>query len=70
MTDACGAVEFAGPFVDARSMDMRFTLCNMGIELGTVAAYMQPDGTTLDWVKKRTRRRCTKRTGSPPISCV
>jgi len=37
-------------------MDMRFTLCNMGIELGAVAAYMQPDGTTLDWVKKRTSR--------------
>jgi len=51
VTDACGAVEFAGPFVDALSMDMRFTLCNMGIELGAVAAYMQPDATTLDWVK-------------------
>ena len=50
------AVEFAGPFVDALSMDMRFTLCNMGIELGAVAAYMQPDATTLDWVKKRTSR--------------
>jgi homoaconitase/3-isopropylmalate dehydratase large subunit len=50
------AVEFAGPFVDALSMDMRFTLCNMGIELGAVAAYMQPDATTLDWVNKRTSR--------------
>jgi len=56
VTNACGAVEFAGPFGDALSMDMRFTLCNMGIELGAVAAYMQPDGTTLDWVKKRTSR--------------
>jgi 3-isopropylmalate/(R)-2-methylmalate dehydratase large subunit len=50
------AVEFAGPFVDALSMDMRFTLCNMGIELGAVASYIQPDATTLDWVKKRTTR--------------
>jgi homoaconitase/3-isopropylmalate dehydratase large subunit len=47
------AVEFAGPFVDRLSMDMRFTLCNMGIELGAVASYLQPDATTLEWVKKR-----------------
>jgi 3-isopropylmalate/(R)-2-methylmalate dehydratase large subunit len=50
------AVEFAGPFVDALSMDMRFTVCNMGIELGAVASYMQPDATTLDWVKQRATR--------------
>ena len=50
------AVEFAGPFVDALSMDMRFTLCNMGIELGAVASYMQPDATTIEWVNKRTTR--------------
>jgi 3-isopropylmalate/(R)-2-methylmalate dehydratase large subunit len=50
------AVEFAGPFVDALSMDMRFTVCNMGIELGAVASYMQPDATTLDWVKPRATR--------------
>ncbi|OGA56448.1 MAG: hypothetical protein A3F74_26430 [Betaproteobacteria bacterium RIFCSPLOWO2_12_FULL_62_58] len=47
------AVEFAGSYVDELSMDMRFTLCNMGIELGAVASYIQPDAITLDWVKKR-----------------
>ncbi len=50
------AVEFAGPFVDRLSMDMRFTLCNMGIELGAVASYMQPDAATLQWVKQRARK--------------
>lgn len=47
------AVEFAGSYMDALGMDMRFTLCNMGIELGAVASYMQPDATTLEWVMKR-----------------
>lgn len=47
------AVEFAGSFVDELSMDMRFTLCNMGIELGAVASYIQPDAITLEWVKQR-----------------
>ena len=48
------AVEFAGPFVEALSMDLRFTLCNMGTEMGAVASYIQPDAVTLEWVKKRT----------------
>ena len=47
------AVEFAGSFVEHLSMDLRFTLCNMGVELGAVASYIQPDATTLDWVKER-----------------
>lgn len=47
------AVEFAGSYVDELSMDMRFTLCNMGIELGAVASYIQPDATTLEWVERR-----------------
>lgn len=46
------AVEFAGPFVDALSMDMRFTFANMGTEMGAVTSYIQPDRTTLDWVDK------------------
>lgn len=47
------AVEFAGPFVDALSMDMRFTLANMGTELGAVTSYIQPDAKTLAWVNRR-----------------
>lgn len=49
------AVEFAGPFIDALSMDMRFTFANMGVELGAVASYIQPDETTLNWVKPRAK---------------
>lgn len=46
------AVEFAGPFIDALSMDMRFTFANMGTEMGAVTSYIQPDDITLDWVNK------------------
>ena len=46
------AVEFAGPFIDQLSMDMRFTFTNMGTEMGAVTSYIQPDKTTLDWVDK------------------
>ncbi len=47
------AVEFAGPYVDALGMDMRFTLANMGTELGAVTSYIQPDARTLDWARGR-----------------
>jgi 3-isopropylmalate/(R)-2-methylmalate dehydratase large subunit len=49
------AVEFAGPYVDALGMDMRFTLANMGTELGAVTSYIQPDATTLEWVRARSQ---------------
>jgi len=47
------AVEFAGPFIDSLSMDMRFTFANMGTEMGAVTSYIQPDRITLDWVGRR-----------------
>ncbi len=47
------AVEFAGPFIDELSMDMRFTFANMGTEMGAVTSYIQPDPVTLDWVNRR-----------------
>lgn len=53
------AVEFAGPFIDALSMDMRFTFANMGTEMGAVTSYIQPDETTLEWVNMRGNRDYT-----------
>jgi 3-isopropylmalate/(R)-2-methylmalate dehydratase large subunit len=53
------AVEFAGSFIDALSMEMRFTFANMGVELGAVASYIQPDETTLAWVRPRATREFT-----------
>ena len=50
------AVEFGGSYVRELSMDMRFTLCNMGTEIGAMTSYIQPDRITLDWVKPRARK--------------
>jgi homoaconitase/3-isopropylmalate dehydratase large subunit len=53
------AVEFAGSYVSDLGMDMRFTLCNMGTEIGAMASYVQPDRITLDWVAPRAKTPCT-----------
>ena len=53
------AVEFAGSYVRGLNMDMRFTLCNMGTEIGATASYVQPDSITLDWVNGRARKPFT-----------
>jgi homoaconitate hydratase family protein len=53
------AVEFAGSYVRGLSMDMRFTLCNTGTEIGAMASYVQPDQITLDWVRPRAKKPFT-----------
>ncbi len=47
------AAEFTGSFVRNLGMDMRFTLCNMGTEMGAMASYIQPDEVTGAYVKGR-----------------
>jgi 3-isopropylmalate/(R)-2-methylmalate dehydratase large subunit len=47
------AAEFAGSLVRSLGMDMRFTLCNMGTEMGAMASYIQPDEVTLAYVAQR-----------------
>ena len=46
------AVEFAGPAVEALSMDGRMTLCNMSIEAGARFGMVAPDETTFAWLKE------------------
>ena len=53
------AVEFSGSFVRQLSMDMRYTLCNMGPEMGAMSTYIQPDEVTAAWVKDRARKPFT-----------
>jgi 3-isopropylmalate/(R)-2-methylmalate dehydratase large subunit len=43
-------VEFAGPAVEALSMEGRMTICNMTIEAGGRAGMIAPDQTTFDYV--------------------
>ncbi|MCK5562924.1 3-isopropylmalate dehydratase large subunit, partial [Candidatus Bathyarchaeota archaeon] len=47
-------VEFAGPTVRNMSVDGRLTMCNMVVEMGAKNGIIEPDETTLNYVKSRT----------------
>jgi len=46
-------IEFAGPAIEALSMEGRMTICNMTIEGGGRAGMIAPDQTTFDYVEGR-----------------
>jgi 3-isopropylmalate/(R)-2-methylmalate dehydratase large subunit len=46
-------VEYAGPPVEALSMEGRMTICNMTIEGGGRAGMVAPDDTTFEWMEGR-----------------
>jgi 3-isopropylmalate/(R)-2-methylmalate dehydratase large subunit len=46
-------IEYAGPAVQALSIEGRMTLCNMSIEAGARAGMVAPDETTIAYVKGR-----------------
>jgi 3-isopropylmalate/(R)-2-methylmalate dehydratase large subunit len=46
-------VEYAGPAIEALSMEGRMTICNMTIEGGGRAGMIAPDETTFGWVQDR-----------------
>jgi 3-isopropylmalate/(R)-2-methylmalate dehydratase large subunit len=50
------AVEFAGPAIEALSMEGRMTICNMTIEGGGRAGMIAPDETTFQWVREHAGR--------------
>ena len=45
------AVEFAGPAIRALSMDGRFTICNMAVEMGAFTGMIAPDERTIAYVR-------------------
>ncbi|MEX0993804.1 MAG: 3-isopropylmalate dehydratase large subunit [Solirubrobacterales bacterium] len=47
------AVEYAGPAIEALSMEGRMTVCNMSIEAGARAGIIAPDDTTFAYVEGR-----------------
>ncbi|HTB23182.1 MAG TPA: 3-isopropylmalate dehydratase large subunit [bacterium] len=47
------AYEYAGEVFDAMSMEGRMTVCNMSIEGGARAGYVNPDETTFSYLKGR-----------------
>jgi 3-isopropylmalate/(R)-2-methylmalate dehydratase large subunit len=47
------AYEYAGSAIDRMSMDERMTICNMSIEGGARAGYVNPDDTTIEYLRGR-----------------
>ncbi len=47
------AYEFAGPAIEALSMEERMTICNMAIEGGARCGYINPDQTTFQYLKDK-----------------
>jgi 3-isopropylmalate/(R)-2-methylmalate dehydratase large subunit len=47
------AYEYTGPVVERMTMDERMTLCNMSIEGGARAGYVNPDQTTVAYLRGR-----------------
>ena len=47
------AYEYAGEVFDAMSMEERMTVCNMAIEGGARCGYINPDQTTVDYLRGR-----------------
>jgi len=52
LVDYC-AVEFGGPALKDIGVDGRMTLCNTPLEIGAKTAIVEPDETTLEWLKGR-----------------
>nr|WP_314417519.1 aconitase/3-isopropylmalate dehydratase large subunit family protein [uncultured Erwinia sp.] len=48
------AIEFAGPVIDAMSVEERMTMCNMVVECGAKNGIMVPNQATLDYLAART----------------
>jgi 3-isopropylmalate/(R)-2-methylmalate dehydratase large subunit len=47
------AIEYAGPAIEALSMEGRMTICNMSIEAGARAGMIGPDETTFAYLRDR-----------------
>jgi 3-isopropylmalate/(R)-2-methylmalate dehydratase large subunit len=50
------AYEYAGNVVDRMTMDERMTMCNMSIEGGARLGYVNPDNTTIEYLRGRISR--------------
>lgn len=50
------SMEFTGDPIKKLSMDSRFSMCNMAIEAGAKNGIIEPDDTTLDYIKNRAKR--------------
>lgn len=54
------AVEFYGEVIDVMSVDARFTMANMAVEMGAKFGIMEADKKTIAWLKKHSPREPKK----------
>lgn len=50
------AVELYGEVINDMDMDERFTICNMGVEMGAKFMLIPPDDKTVEWAKQHSNR--------------
>lgn len=53
------AVEYGGEVISSLSVEARFTISNMAVEIGAKAGLMEADGATLEWLAGRVSRPFT-----------
>ncbi len=51
------AVEYSSSAISSMSMDERFVLCNMSVEMGAKTAYIQPDDITFSFLEEKGAKR-------------
>lgn len=51
------SVEFCGPVIKNLSLDARFTICNMAVELGAKFGVMEPDEKVYNFLKKAAKSK-------------
>jgi len=51
------SVEFTGKTIKELSVDARFTISNMAVEMGAKCGLMEADKKALDWVRRHSKRR-------------
>lgn len=50
------SVEFVGEAISELSVDARFTVCNMAVEMGAKFGVMEADEKTMEWMRGRSQR--------------
>ncbi len=53
------AAEYVGEAIDALSVEARFSISNMAIEMGAKCGLMEADQKTIDWVKAHSKKEFT-----------
>lgn len=51
------SVEFSGDYIEGLSLDGRFTICNMVVELGAKCAIMPGDKKVIEWLSRHSKRK-------------